>query len=297
MKKKKRSEVLLCYPLEQRRLIEPKFNWRFPVLTQPKLDGVRCRAVCNGKNVVLLSSTCAIISSVPHIVEKLQSMNLYVELDGELYIHGESFETINSIVSRTVNLHESHQNILFHIFDLISDEDQLTRILSLRSLKNLDWPLEIVTTLLAKDFSEILVRYEEFLADGYEGIIVRHRLAPYIRRRSTFVMKFKPKKSDIYKITGYKEEVSIAGDPKDRLGALICMGNDMDEFSVGSGFDHDARVKLWQERETLVGRYVKVAYQSITTKKGVPRFPIFLSVLTENPELESESETNEGGIL
>jgi len=65
----KRAGVMLCYPFEEKRLLK----WSPPYIVQPKLDGVRCRAVWAYElnSYVLLSSTQHQIVSVPHIVAAL----------------------------------------------------------------------------------------------------------------------------------------------------------------------------------------------------------------------------------
>jgi ATP-dependent DNA ligase len=60
---------------------------------------------------------------------------------------------------------------------------------------------------------EIMEKLEEFMANNYEGIIVRHPDAPYERKRSTNIMKFKPRREDFYTIIGAEEEISIHGEP------------------------------------------------------------------------------------
>jgi DNA ligase 1 len=92
------------------------------------------------------------------------------------------------------------------------------------------------------------------------------------------VMKFKPKKKDIYDIVSYQEEVDKYGQAKGTLGAFICRGEDSTLFGVGTGFTAHQRKDLWQRRESLVGRYLEVEYQALTPKK-VPRFPVFCKVL------------------
>ena len=291
MEKKKRSGIQLCYPLEERRLIEPKFGWsqHWPVIVQPKLDGVRCRAICNGTMTpALLSSTESLINSVPHIVAELQELCIYYELDGELYIPGESFETINSIVSRTVNLHKNSSDIQFWIFDIIDSQLQLARLSDLVTCFSIGNPfIKIVPVKFAHSFAEIMTHYEDFISQGYEGIIVRHKLAPYIRKRSTFMLKFKPKKSDIYKIVGVKQMISKDGNLKPLLGAIICISDDGTEFSVGSGMNDSFRTYYYNVAQDLIGRYCKINYQHMTPK-GSPRFPIFVEILDENPEEEME---------
>ena len=109
--------IMKCVPFEEKRLAK----WEPPYICQPKYDGVRCRAVPVPSGYMLLSSEENVIFSVPHInkvLDKLKGTRL--ELDGELYLHGMSFEEIVSITSRTVNLHPNYKRMNFHIFDVIN---------------------------------------------------------------------------------------------------------------------------------------------------------------------------------
>jgi len=273
--RKKRTGSMLCYPFEEKRLAK----WEPPFIVQPKLDGVRCRAVWLANQYVLLSSTEEIISSVPHINQALLETGLWDELDGELYIHGSSFEQTNSVVSRTVNIHPEFDQVQFHIFDLVDEKkSQLERTNWLTNHLVAEPPLVHVPTFVAIDLDQIMDYYVQFLNKGFEGIIVRHIDAPYIRRRSTWVMKFKPKRDDWYTVVGYKEELDKHGEPKGTLGALVCSGDDGTEFSVGSGLTAEQRTKYWANRERLPGSLCHVQYQHITPGKNVPRFPVFVEV-------------------
>lgn len=276
----RRKGIQLAYPFEEKRLAK----WEPPYLVQPKLDGVRCRAVFHLDCLHLLSSEENRVISVPHIKAALYSLRLplSMELDGELYVHGMNFENVNSIVSRTKNLHPDHKVMQYHIFDIINMKPQMERSVDLIGLTidlGSDSPIKSVHTVPAKDFDEVMETYDKFIEQGYEGMIVRHKGAPYIRRRSTHMMKFKPKKKDIYRIVGWKEEISIGGEPKGRLGALICVGDDGTTFGVGSGLTDRSRESLWDTRVSLKGRFCEVQYQHITSGKNVPRFPIFVKVL------------------
>ena len=121
--------------------------------------------------------------------------------------------------------------------------------------------------------------YDRIIALDYEGIVVRYFDAPYLRKRSTFMMKFKPKKEDTYEIVGWKEEIDKNGNAKNRLGALTCVGTDGTLFSVGTGLTDEDRQILWDTRELLAGKTCRVKYQHITSGRGVPRFPVFVEVL------------------
>ena len=276
----KRTGIMLCYPFEEKRLAK----WEPPYIVQPKLDGERCRLLNDGHTILLLSSTEEIITSVPHI-NKLAARDLPSgEFDGELYVHGWTFEEIHSVVSRSVNLHPTHYEIEYHIFDYVSADPQFERTLALRELDerlSKTSPFYVVPSYLAHDLDDVMLARNAFVTQGYEGIIVRHATAPYVRKRSTGMMKFKPKKSDAYLIVGTIEERDKYGNPKDRLGALVCRGDDGTEFRVGSGFTAAQRVELWRNPEALHGLFVKVEYQALTPGRGCPRFPIFCSIIDD----------------
>ena len=95
------------------------------------------------------------------------------------------------------------------------------------------------------------------------------------------MLKFKPKKEDTYKIVGFKQMVDKYGQPKEMLGALVCISNDgEEEFNVGSGMDDYFRRSNWPASvaSTLVGKFVRVKYQHITSGH-VPRFPVFVEIV------------------
>lgn len=283
---RKRSGIMLCYPFEEERLVgTSRKAWNFwPVLTQPKLDGERAIQL-DVASPTLLSSEENPFWSVPHINEELARLQPPFKLDGELYCHGMSFDEIHSIVSRTVNLHPDFAKIEYHVFD-IADTPSLpngkrTMLLKTWFAENVPEtsPLKLVRTRVADNFNEVFEHYHEYLEQNYEGVIVRHPLGLYMERRSTQVMKFKPKKSDHYVVTGWREELSQTGEPKNSLGALECVGTADVKFFVGTGFTAEQRSKLWQNRNELLGKTVHVQYQS-TTKNQVPRFPVFVEVLS-----------------
>jgi ATP-dependent DNA ligase len=293
---KKRQGFMLCYPFEEKRL----HKWSFPVLVQPKLDGVRCGvSFSQSGDIILKSSTQEDIISVPHInafiEEFFQEQNLTVpELDGELYLHGLSFEDIYSITGRTVNFHPEFHKIEFHCFDLKEfSTPQFIRTMKLRDYFNVippSAPLKLVKTFPASSFDDIWNLYQAFLTDGYEGIIVREINNLYLPRRSNQVMKFKPKKDDWYTVIGTQEEIDKNGTPKNRLGALVCLGSSGDTFTVGSGLTDKERDELWGQ--DLTGWLCHVQYQSTFSGRGVPRFPVFMELVQPEKALHGVIEMN-----
>ena len=282
----RRRGIMLCQAFDEKRLI--KWNTQ-AVLAQPKLDGERCRALITPQGVQLLSSEVNEIISVPHISEQLQWLCQHwelpsLELDGELYATGMDFSEIHSRVSRKENIHDNYADIKFHVFDIIEHGPQTERIGHLISLFNkyVAPDIQLVNSkVIDPTVDAIMESLNVFTAEGNEGIIVRHPFAYYERKRSLYVMKWKPKKNDIYRILACQQEYSQDGKPKDSLGAFICCGEDGTPFGVGTGFTASQRKDYWQRRHQMPGMYVEVAYQSLTSKR-IPRFPVFCN-LVESP--------------
>lgn len=282
---KKREGIQLCYPFEEKRLNK----WDFPCIVQPKLDGERCRALICGDGldgVKLLSSELNEITSVPHIRSAIASLHLPkgTELDGELYRHGWTFEEIHSIVSRQVNFHPRFTQMEYHVFDVIYEgnleEIQGQRLMRYKEM-NLKHPLIPVPFHAVGSLEEIMENYNYYLDQDYEGIILRNIFYPYERRRSTGIMKFKPKKLDHYQILECFEAVDKHGNAKNMLGGFLCVGFDGTEFKVGAGtLTHDQRYEIWQERNSYAGMVCEVQYQNITSN-GVPRFGLCFKKPTE----------------
>lgn len=227
---------------------------------------------------ILLSSEENVFVSVPHINEAVDKMLTSQELDGELYVHGWTFEEIHSVVSRTKNLHPDYAQMEYHVFDVVVGGPQHIRSRAIPEL-NLKPPLFYVVTVPCWTLDDVMRAYDQLLEQGYEGIVVRHIDNEYVRRRTPLLMKFKPKKDDFYEIIDYMEETDKNDNPKGRLGSLLCRGSDDAIFSVGSGLTDDDRESLWNTRETLAGRLCHVQYQHLTAGRKVPRFPVFVSVV------------------
>lgn len=281
----KRKGISLCYPYEEKRLLK----WQRPWIIMPKLDGVRCRLLFQGGVARLLSSEQNEIEGVPHILEAVKELKVgsQIELDGELYLHGLSFEEIFSITSRSSgNLHPMKERIQFHLFDLPSagNLSQIERLQILSAFPNTDY-FKIVPWKIVDKLESVYNEMENYIGRGYEGFVLRNIGAEYLRRRTTNWMKFKPKKKDFYKIIGFHQEISIEGYEKNSLGALECQGfNTLEHFKVGTGFSAEQRRSLWFDRFNLIGKTVSIKYQALTPGRGVPRFPVFAELIDQDFE-------------
>lgn len=282
-----RTGIMLCYPMELRRL-ERWLKEDGYTICQPKFDGDRGRALLRNSGVELLSSEAEDRNfALPHIKAELERIlpvfharGVY-ELDGEFYNHGLPHEKIHGICARSVNRHPDYQLVEYHIFDHISTgTSQLLRLNELyidqdliNGCKYLKW----CPSSMATSTDKVLEWYQTFVDAGYEGIICRRPNAPYVRKRSNTIMKYKPKRTDTYAIVGYKEEHTITGEPKNTLGALELVDPEGNTFWVSAGLTHAQRKQYWEARDTLPGRKCTIHYQAVTDR-GVPKFVTDLEI-------------------
>lgn len=270
-----RKGIMLFSPFEEKRLAK----WQPPYIVQIKYDGDRCRNLPLPESSMLLTSEENPFFSVPHINRQLMKNDLYkTPFDGELYNHDlfleGGHELIHSIASRTVNLHPRHEELDFIICDIQwSGVAQMERLVKLYEIySGLEPNIKLAPYWICNNLSEIKNVYDTVLGFAYEGIVVRHIGGDYLIKegkapRTTYGMKFKPKKKDSYTIIGWKEEHTIDGVPKGVVGSIICTSFDGDEFGVSAGLDDQQRWKLWQVRDKIVGNTAIVHYQHLTNKK------------------------------
>lgn len=241
--------------------LEPTF------FAQPKLDGIRATWY-NGK---LWSRQGKEITSVPHINEALK--DVYYIVDGELYCnqYKHDFSKIASIVRRTKNLHEDHKLVEFHVFAVIDSNNNYMPRAKWYTLGN-DYLRIVQSTHFSgvNRFIELDNYYNMQLELGYEGIMVYNNTR-YEQKRTHNLLKRKPVNERDYKIVGFIEG---KGKLRNCLGALVCETDSGNTFKVKMAVPEQELFDLWQNKEDLIGKMVRVEYQNITVKNKVPRFPI-----------------------
>lgn len=282
---KKRTGIMLCQPLDEKNL-ERNFKTFPMMLAQPKLDGMRCWVQWFDHEPVLWSSEGNPITGVPHIQLLLADWAKVVgelQFDGELYCHGMEFENIISTTRRGAdNLRDDFTNIQYHIFDVklpkINAErnaviaDAFARMPE--EIRKTETFMRVPTKTIKRE--DVDAQLDDYVKEGYEGIILRNPLANYVEKRPWTILKWKPSKHDTYQIVGVTEAVSEKGVPLGRVGALNCCDRFGNFFSVGPGLGmtHEVTAKMWADAPNLIGKFAKVYYQNLTDR-GVPRFGKF----------------------
>jgi DNA ligase-1 len=284
---------------------------------EPKLDGVRVlmmviplRGMFDG-TVTCYSRNGKIFENFTHIEEQVLKnvrqlvsaadrtvgmssgiLNEGFVFDGEVV--GNSFQELMRQARRKENV--AAEDSVFHIFDILPLADfkrghwnaQLyKRIELLRNMQgaidkmpNAELLPHLRVNLDEHEGRSVFERYcREMVEAGYEGVMIKDLEAPYICKRSTFWMKYKPTITVDLEVIGLEEGT---GRNKDRLGALVCHGVDSGKeitVNVGSGFSDSDRDQLWEDRNLIFGRTVEILCDVITQNQDGTyslRFPRFI---------------------
>lgn len=274
----KREGIMMCCPFSFKRFEQ----WGSQAYLQPKLNGERCRVIWDSEGKVSLhSSYNKEIVSVPHIYQELSDIEFVnTEKDGELYVPGMDLRMIQSIVSRTVNLHPNFQVMQLHLFDNVDNTVQHNRFDTFYSdadiFKDTN-SIKIVETDLVTSNDEISKCLAQRMEAGYEGIVLRKVDGLYQRDlHSTQIMKLKPRKDDHYIIVGVQEEIDIYGNPKNALGSFQCERNSK-PFSIGTGTLLTRANREFYWKNPPIGKVLHIKYQELTPN-GIPYAPVACSI-------------------
>lgn len=177
----------------------------YPVMVQRKYDGFRCLAE-KENGVVTLYSREGEVFNLNHISNELATYipEGYV-VDGELYRHKTKFQRIASWIKKS---HPESKTLKFIMYDVpesdVSDRDAAERNLILQTMNTRKWiSIEIAETFSANTKEEVLEYEEKFVADDYEGAIVRIPKAKYqYGYRSYSLLKVKSFDDEEFEVIG-----------------------------------------------------------------------------------------------
>jgi ATP-dependent DNA ligase len=234
----------------------------YPCYVQPKLDGIRC----NKKGRELKSRANRDITTVKHISNDgdIQSEIL----DGELYQHGASFQTITSLVKKYVK--DETEDIKYHVYDMMSDKPFYERYLMLQELTKNCVHTVVVDTFVVTNYEELVAFHNKFLSEGYEGTMVRWGNAPYkANGRSANLLKYKDFQDVALPIIDVIESDRVPGQ------GIVVIEYNGHVSKTGSKLSHKQRAELWTNRLDYIGQTAEIRYFEETDKGGL-RFPIFL---------------------
>jgi len=247
----------------------------YPAYVQPKFDGHRCIAVLDGGEASLWSRTRKPITGLPHIISALEEWAHKMDvpdvvLDGECYNHDyrNKFEELTSFI-RSPEAKPGHEVVQYHVYDCEAEGTFEERWEFLYRV--LGWgPIVRVETTRVGDEDEVMLAMDKFLADGYEGCMVRNSAGLYVNKRSKDLLKVKEFQDAEFEVVAVEEgRGKLAGH-----AIFVCRTEAGTEFRAKMRGETAALKKYFDRPELAIGRQLTVKYQGITNKSKVPRFPV-----------------------
>jgi DNA ligase-1 len=284
---------------------------------EPKLDGVRALFMVefldldSGLNrqpkVTCYSRNGKVFENFDHISRQLEkhadtisrkckvmghSMYDGYVLDGEVI--GKSFNDLMKQARRKSDV--AATDSIFYVFDVLpldsfreghwnaQLEKRISTLEEMRPLfgkmPNVDLLPHLMVDLDTAEGRDQFRRYcNDKVNEGFEGVMVKEMKAPYVCKRSTDWMKYKPVITVDLKVIDVEEGT---GKNAGRLGALVCNGIDNGlEITVncGSGFSDAQRDEIWLNRQITIGQTAEVMADAVSQNQDGThslRFPRFV---------------------
>jgi DNA ligase-1 len=257
----------------------------FPCYIQPKLDGIRCISYLKDGHVVMESRKGVAFNYMDNIrndIGKILKKKPDLYLDGEIYTHNLPFEVISGLVRLKDKITDSQKlsmnKLQYSVYDCINitnlDVGFKDRNIILTSLlgtakKHKHKNVIPVLTQLITTPEEVRKKHDEFVEQGFEGLMLRNINSKYeIDKRSKDLQKFKDFKEEEFKITGYHQ-----GTGNDN-GCIVweCETKEKKKFSAEPIGTREHRRQLFKDGDSYIGNLLTVKFFSYT-KDGIPRFP------------------------
>jgi DNA ligase 1 len=300
-KEKKFYEPMLAHNYKDR-----KDELKYPIYSQPKLDGIRCIVRMESDTLVGRTRNGKEIECIPHILKSLNSFFLAhpnAILDGELYNHDlrDNFNKITSLVRKQKpiksekitdkafakklaeyedRLVEAEEAIEYHVYDVPHLNDSCTEKTTfdlrftklenaLRDSNIIQHNVLLVETSEVCDEDNLNDLYGEYLDLGYEGQMVRKDEA-YENKRSKTLLKRKEFIDAEYKILDIEEG---NGNRTGTAKHLVCYCEKTQrQFNSNVKGTFDFLKEVLDNKEYYIGKLATIKFFQLTPD-GIPRFP------------------------
>lgn len=251
----------------------------YPVLLQPKLDGVRCLMTIAADEVLFWSRSGKEYLTLAHIAnsimpyleeERKRSKSIWFILDGEIYSDELTFQEIIAAVKKQ---RPESLKLKFRAYDTISTADQGQRWDDTVALvdKIASSEVQLVPTWVANNEEEVKAHHDTWVQEGYEGAMIRLYGSKYAQgQRSRELLKVKEFDETEYYFQrwekGLRDEDLIA------VCWISILADDAKEFKakmVGTVAEKlELATRLIPQDSLITIKHFGL------TEDGLPRFPI-----------------------
>ena len=281
-------DLRLSYPCQLVSPMNDKTKLNFPLIAQTKMDGMRFNAVVENESVSYRSRNGKELDLFGALDDNFIDMGDGV-YDGELLIWGPSGKPLdrktgNGLLTKFqkgTGTEEVARRVRAVVWDRIPLADfrkgsceipYLTRFKGLRAYPR----IKVVDTTLVADLAAAQTLYQEKLAEGEEGLILKDPKGPWENKRVKHQVKMKAELEADLLCTG---TTAGTGKYSGMIGALEVQSADGSvKCSVGTGLSDEERRS---DPKDLVGKILAVKYNAVITDKKTGSKSLFLPVFVE----------------
>ena len=297
--------VMLCSAFDQKLVDKIKF----PAYAQMKMDGMRFNAIVkngkcefrsrNGKQLHLLGHLETEFIALAKGDDMVFDGELLVMMPGDYQFADR--QTGNGILNKANKgtISEAEAKLVHaSLWDMIPYDDFIAgkssvpykyrwrTIQDLVAAQPVGKRIHVVFSKEVATIDEANELFQELLAEGHEGIILKDMNGYWEDKRSKTQIKFKGELECDLKIVGIQKG---QGKYEGLIGAILCESSDgIVQVSVGSGFTDNQRKTLGDE---IIGKIAAIKYNMrIENRQG--EHSLFLPVLIEIRDDKTEADSN-----
>jgi ATP-dependent DNA ligase len=246
------------------------------LLCSKKLNGVRCLMQFSNEEIHAISRggkeynvpTTLIREELTKFFEDHPS----VILDGELYNHGHHLQELSGI-ARLKEWEDRCEILEYWIYDIADStktfEERLILLKELKELFSDAVKVKVIDHEETNSFKEIQELHNEWVSEGYEGLVARKPTSTY---------QFGKRGSDMIKVKEYMEQEFEIIDYRDGLRdedfCFILETEDNKSFAAKPIGSKELKEQYLKDIDTIIGKKGTVKFFE-WSKDGVPQQPIF----------------------
>ena len=253
-----------------------------------KIDGVRCLMfVKDGEIHTSSRGGKNYDNSTYHItcnpkLKKFMLDNPTLILDGELYVHGYSLQTLSGL-ARLKKETDKCDELQYYIYDIVDTSktfeerlevlDHIKDELQLdfdpnKTFENGDLQIQMVPHIKVEGWVQIKKIHDSYVKEGFEGAVIRRPDKKYgVNKRTNDMVKVKEYQDGEFKIIGFSEGLR----PEDMV--FVCVTEDGKEFEAKPIGPRELKHEYLERMSEIVGKMATVKYFSFSDG-GTPTQPV-----------------------
>ena len=253
-----------------------------------KIDGVRCLMfVKDGEIHTSSRGGKNYDNSTYHItcnpkLKKFMLDNPTLILDGELYVHGYSLQTLSGL-ARLKKETDKCDELQYYIYDVVDTNKTFEERLEIldhikdelqldfepnKTFEDGDLQIQMVPHVKVEGWVQIKKIHDSYVKEGFEGAVIRRPDKKYgVNKRTNDMVKVKEYQDGEFEIVGFSEGLR----PEDMV--FVCVTEDGKRFEAKPIGPRELKYEYLERMKEIVGKMATVKYFSFSDE-GIPTQPV-----------------------